>query len=70
MWQGKLFSFSKYHKQIFSIFKPGAICFVNGRKIDNPVILKTGSRVILGKNHVFRFNHPDQGWYDIHLYGR
>ena len=55
---------------MFSIFKPGAICFVNGRKIDNPVILKTGSRVILGKNHVFRFNHPDQGWYDTHLYGR
>lgn len=25
-----------------------------------PVILKTGSRVILGKNHVFRFTHPGQ----------
>ena len=45
----------------FYYLKPGAICFVNGRKIDNAVILKTGSRVILGKNHVFRFNHPDQG---------
>lgn len=22
-------------------------------------MLKTGSRVILGKNHVFRFTHPD-----------
>ena len=41
--------------------QPGAICFVNGRKIENPVTLKTGSRVILGKNHVFRFNHPEQG---------
>ena len=40
--------------------KPGAICFVNGRKLDHPITLKTGSRVILGKNHVFRFNHPEQ----------
>lgn len=24
-----------------------------------PIVLKTGSRVILGKNHVFRFTHPD-----------
>jgi len=40
----------------------GAICFVNGRKVENPPItLRTGSRVILGKNHVFRFNHPEQG---------
>ncbi|XP_040578611.1 kinesin-like protein unc-104 isoform X3 [Lepeophtheirus salmonis] len=37
-----------------------AICFVNGRKVDKPIILKTGMRVILGKNHVFRFNHPTQ----------
>ena len=40
--------------------RPGAICFVNGRKVDHPITLKTGSRVILGKNHVFRFNHPEQ----------
>ncbi len=41
--------------------RPNAICFVNGRKVqDNPITLKTGSRVILGKNHVFRFNHPEQ----------
>ena len=38
----------------------GAICFVNGRKVDSAIVLKTGSRVILGKNHVFRFNHPEQ----------
>lgn len=38
----------------------GALIYVNGREITEPVILKTGSRVILGKNHVFRFNHPDQ----------
>lgn len=39
----------------------GALCFVNGRQAQEPVVLKHGSRVILGKNHVFRFNHPDQG---------
>jgi kinesin family protein 1 len=29
-------------------------------QITEPVVLKTGSRVILGKNHVFRFTHPDE----------
>jgi len=38
-----------------------ALCYVNGRELTEPIILKTGSRVILGKNHVFRFNHPEQG---------
>ena len=28
--------------------------------MDSAIVLKTGSRVILGKNHVFRFNHPEQ----------
>lgn len=41
--------------------KPKALCYVNGREVVEPTILKTGSRVILGKNHVFRFNHPEQG---------
>lgn len=40
---------------------PEALCYVNGRQIIEPTVLYTGSRVILGKNHVFRFNHPDQG---------
>ncbi|XP_068914980.1 kinesin-like protein unc-104 isoform X8 [Tenebrio molitor] len=38
----------------------GALIYVNGREITEPVVLKTGSRVILGKNHVFRFTHPDE----------
>ncbi|KAJ8923444.1 hypothetical protein NQ315_002003 [Exocentrus adspersus] len=38
----------------------GALIYVNGREVTEPVLLKTGSRVILGKNHVFRFNHPDE----------
>ncbi|KAL8620050.1 hypothetical protein ACOMHN_015332 [Nucella lapillus] len=38
----------------------GAMCYVNGRQITEASIIKTGSRVILGKHHVFRFNHPQQ----------
>jgi kinesin family member 1 len=40
--------------------EPGAECYVNGRQIDGSVELTSGSRVILGKNHVFRFNNPSQ----------
>nr|XP_022900309.1 kinesin-like protein unc-104 isoform X2 [Onthophagus taurus] len=38
----------------------GALVYVNGREASEPVVLKTGSRVILGKNHVFRFNNPNE----------
>ncbi|KAJ8959613.1 hypothetical protein NQ318_021799 [Aromia moschata] len=38
----------------------GALIYVNGREVTEPILLRTGSRVILGKNHVFRFNHPDE----------
>ncbi|KAK3867494.1 hypothetical protein Pcinc_027049 [Petrolisthes cinctipes] len=40
--------------------RPDALVYVNGREVVEPLVLKTGSRVILGKNHVFRFNHPEQ----------
>lgn len=36
------------------------LIFINGRKVTEPEILITGSRVILGRNHVFRFQHPQQ----------
>lgn len=42
------------------IIKPDALVFINGRKIVEPEVLTTGSRVILGRNHVFRFQHPQQ----------
>lgn len=45
--------------QITLIPMNGALIYVNGREITDPIVLKTGSRVILGKNHVFRFTHPD-----------
>lgn len=53
-----------------SICSPGVVMviphetsrtYVNGALIKEPTELKTGSRIILGNNHVFRFTHPDQG---------
>ncbi|XP_058827515.1 kinesin-like protein unc-104 isoform X5 [Topomyia yanbarensis] len=37
-----------------------ALVYLNGRKLVEPEVLQTGSRVILGRNHVFRFTHPEQ----------
>jgi len=37
-----------------------ALVFVNGGQVKDPTEIRTGARVILGKNHVFRFNHPVQ----------
>ncbi|XP_043482611.1 kinesin-like protein unc-104 isoform X5 [Leptopilina heterotoma] len=49
------------HEGIVTLIpRKGALIYVNGREVTESIILKTGSRVILGKNHVFRFNHPDQ----------
>lgn len=42
------------------VTKPEALVYINGRKIVDPEVLITGSRVILGRNHVFRFQHPQQ----------
>jgi kinesin family protein 1 len=36
------------------------LIFINGRKVVEPEVLTTGSRVILGRTHVFRFQHPQQ----------
>uniref|UniRef100_A0A8B9HBM2 Kinesin-like protein n=1 Tax=Astyanax mexicanus TaxID=7994 RepID=A0A8B9HBM2_ASTMX len=38
----------------------GAETYVNGKQITEGVVLKQGNRVVMGKNHVFRFNHPEQ----------
>ncbi|XP_061196916.1 kinesin-like protein unc-104 isoform X11 [Saccostrea echinata] len=37
-----------------------AVVYVNGKQVTEEMELKTGARVIIGKHHVFRFNHPDQ----------
>ncbi|XP_063747736.1 kinesin-like protein KIF1A isoform X8 [Eleginops maclovinus] len=38
----------------------GAETYVNGKRMTEPTVLKSGNRIILGKSHVFRFNHPEQ----------
>ncbi|XP_034091648.1 kinesin-like protein KIF1A isoform X12 [Gymnodraco acuticeps] len=38
----------------------GAETYVNGKRVAEPTVLISGNRIILGKSHVFRFNHPEQ----------
>ncbi|XP_073437324.1 kinesin-like protein KIF1A isoform X5 [Dendrobates tinctorius] len=38
----------------------GADTYVNGKKVTEPCVLRSGNRIIMGKSHVFRFNHPEQ----------
>ncbi|XP_072006123.1 kinesin-like protein KIF1C [Engystomops pustulosus] len=38
----------------------GADTYVNGKQVTEPLVLKSGNRIVMGKNHVFRFNHPEQ----------
>lgn len=41
-------------------FSEEAVVYVNGRLVKEPIELQSGSRVILAKSHVFRFNNPSQ----------
>ncbi|XP_051778101.1 kinesin-like protein KIF1A isoform X24 [Erpetoichthys calabaricus] len=38
----------------------GAETYLMGKTVTEPTILRSGNRIILGKSHVFRFNHPEQ----------
>ncbi|XP_076874588.1 kinesin-like protein KIF1B isoform X4 [Brachyhypopomus gauderio] len=38
----------------------GSETYVNGKRVTTAVQLRSGNRIIMGKNHVFRFNHPEQ----------
>ncbi|XP_077462833.1 kinesin-like protein KIF1A isoform X3 [Stigmatopora argus] len=38
----------------------GAETYVNGKRVTEATVLRSGNRIILGKSHVFRFNHPAQ----------
>ncbi|KAM9444916.1 kinesin-like protein KIF1B isoform 3-T3 [Clarias gariepinus] len=38
----------------------GSETYVNGKCVNDAVQLRSGNRIIMGKNHVFRFNHPEQ----------
>ncbi|GAM19663.1 hypothetical protein SAMD00019534_028380 [Acytostelium subglobosum LB1] len=40
--------------------RPHSSIFVNGVEISAPTVLTTGNRVILGNNHIFRFNNPEE----------
>eukprot|EP01132_Coremiostelium_polycephalum_P009912 gene9912-12155_t len=40
--------------------RPSSSVYVNGIEIACPTVLSTGNRVILGNNHIFRFNHPEE----------
>ncbi|XP_066578392.1 kinesin-like protein KIF1C [Amia ocellicauda] len=42
----------------------GAETYVNGKQITEPLVLKQGNRIVMGKSHVFRFNHPEQARLD------
>ncbi|MEE6509227.1 hypothetical protein FKM82_025022 [Ascaphus truei] len=42
----------------------GADTYVNGKKVTDPCVLRSGNRIIMGKNHVFRFTHPEQARQD------
>ncbi|XP_068129990.1 kinesin-like protein KIF1C [Hyperolius riggenbachi] len=48
--------------EVFVTLEPceGAETYVNGKQVTQPVVLKSGTRIVMGKNHVFRFNHPEQ----------
>ncbi|XP_043978945.1 kinesin-like protein KIF1B isoform X12 [Gambusia affinis] len=38
----------------------GSETYVNGKRVEEAIQLRSGNRIIMGKNHVFRFNHPEQ----------
>ncbi|XP_030631843.1 kinesin-like protein KIF1C [Chanos chanos] len=56
------YSKTKDNGEVDVILEPleGAETYVNGKQITEPVVLRQGNRVVMGKNHVFRFNHPEQ----------
>ncbi|XP_052449437.1 kinesin-like protein KIF1B isoform X9 [Carassius gibelio] len=47
---------------VIVMFQPceGSETYVNGKRVTSAVQLRSGNRIIMGKNHVFRFNHPEQ----------
>ncbi|XP_061097068.1 kinesin-like protein KIF1A [Conger conger] len=38
----------------------GSETYVNGKRVTESTVLRSGNRIIMGKSHVFRFNHPEQ----------
>lgn len=56
------YSYINHNGEVCVTLEPleGAETYVNGKQISECVLLKQGNRVVMGKNHVFRFNHPEQ----------
>uniref|UniRef100_A0A670J557 plus-end-directed kinesin ATPase n=1 Tax=Podarcis muralis TaxID=64176 RepID=A0A670J557_PODMU len=56
-----IFRSERNHNVIVTL-EPGerSETYVNGKRVVHPVQLRSGNRIIMGKNHVFRFNHPEQ----------
>lgn len=52
----------KNNGEVEVILEPleGAETYVNGKQISERQTLRQGNRIVMGKNHVFRFNHPEQ----------
>ncbi|XP_069097293.1 kinesin-like protein KIF1B isoform X11 [Pleurodeles waltl] len=48
--------------EVVVMLEPGerSETYVNGKRVVHSVQLRSGNRIIMGKNHVFRFNHPEQ----------
>ncbi|XP_072896829.1 kinesin-like protein KIF1A isoform X21 [Hemitrygon akajei] len=48
--------------EVIVILEPceGADTYLNGKQVTEPTVLRSGNRIIMGKSHVFRFNHPEQ----------
>uniref|UniRef100_A0A8C4MR93 plus-end-directed kinesin ATPase n=1 Tax=Equus asinus asinus TaxID=83772 RepID=A0A8C4MR93_EQUAS len=54
--------FLLFHSTVIVTLEPceRSETYVNGKRVAQPVQLRSGNRIIMGKNHVFRFNHPEQ----------
>ncbi|PFH50565.1 hypothetical protein AMATHDRAFT_60839 [Amanita thiersii Skay4041] len=54
--------FESNEGKVFLQCLPDSITFLNGKQITpgQPYKLRSGYRIILGDNHVFRFNHPEE----------
>ncbi|KAL4663001.1 hypothetical protein H8957_014102 [Semnopithecus entellus] len=60
--QGLIFPLPLPFRSVVVTLEPceGAETYVNGKLVTEPLVLKSGNRIVMGKNHVFRFNHPEQ----------
>ena len=68
-----MYNCNNVHVGVVTIIpREGGTTYVNGTEISEPTKLTTGCRIILGNNHVFRYNNPDEGnvlyWCMVYMY--